>query len=238
MAAVEGEKKADKEKCIPKDGQVMISILKDMGINDFEPRVVNQMLEFSYRYVTNVLEEAKVYSQHAGKKQVDLDDVKLSVTMQADQSFTSPPPREALLELARVKNATQLPIPQNKLGLRLPPDRHCLTNTNYKLKGKNKSSGFEYGTPKPNYRGKGGQKNANKNPNNFSVVGNKVANITQGSSNNLPLVPDEAAAAMVGNNGGVVPGQPVFKIQVQPQNITPQVGQVQIKRKREDDEYD
>ena len=51
MAAVEGEKKADKEKCIPKDGQVMISILKDMGINDFEPRVVNQMLEFSYRCV-------------------------------------------------------------------------------------------------------------------------------------------------------------------------------------------
>ena len=49
MTTVEGEKKVEKEKCIPKDGQVMISILKDMGINDFEPRVVNQMLEFSYR---------------------------------------------------------------------------------------------------------------------------------------------------------------------------------------------
>ena len=51
MSAVEGEKKVEKEKCIPKDGQVMISILKDMGINDFEPRVVNQMLEFSYRWI-------------------------------------------------------------------------------------------------------------------------------------------------------------------------------------------
>ena len=49
MSAVEGERKVEKEKSIPKDGQVMISILKDMGINDFEPRVVNQMLEFSYR---------------------------------------------------------------------------------------------------------------------------------------------------------------------------------------------
>ena len=39
----------EKEKSIPKDAQVMISILKDMGINEFEPRVVNQMLEFSYR---------------------------------------------------------------------------------------------------------------------------------------------------------------------------------------------
>ena len=43
------EKKVEKEKSIPKDAQVMISILKDMGINEFEPRVVNQMLEFSYR---------------------------------------------------------------------------------------------------------------------------------------------------------------------------------------------
>ena len=43
------DKKVEKEKSIPKDAQVMISILKDMGINEFEPRVVNQMLEFSYR---------------------------------------------------------------------------------------------------------------------------------------------------------------------------------------------
>jgi len=229
MSAGEAEKKVEKEKSIPKDGQVMISILKDMGINDFEPRVINQMLEFSYRYVTNILDESKIYSQHAGKKIVDLDDVKLSVSMQAEQGFTSPPPRESLLELSREKNATQLPIPLNKLGLRLPPDRHCLTNTNYKLKGKNKPA-FEYGTPKPNYRAKGGQKNSNKNPSTFSVVGSKV------------ITPSNLPDDMVGNNGGVapgLPGQPVFKIQVQPQNLGGQMGQqVQIKRKREDDDYD
>ena len=151
--------------------------------------------------------------------------------MQAEQVFTSPPPRESLLELARVKNAPQLPIPQNKLGLRLPPDRHCLTNTNYKLKGKNKPAGFDYGAPKPNYRAKGGQKNSNKNPSTFSVVGSKVVNNT---SNPLPLLSDET----VSNNGGVAPGQPVFKIQVQPQNLGGQMGQVQIKRKREEDDYD
>ena len=61
-----------------------------------------------FRYVTNVLEDAKVYSQHSGKKNIDLDDVKLSVSMNTEQTFTSPPPREALLELARVKNAVQV----------------------------------------------------------------------------------------------------------------------------------
>ena len=33
-----------------KDVQTMISVLKDMGIEEFEPRVINQLLEFSYRY--------------------------------------------------------------------------------------------------------------------------------------------------------------------------------------------
>lgn len=45
---------------LPKDAQVMVAILKDMGIMEFEPRVVNQLLEFSYRYATNILEDSKV----------------------------------------------------------------------------------------------------------------------------------------------------------------------------------
>lgn len=32
----------------PKDAQVMAAILKDMGITEYEPRVINQMLEFTY----------------------------------------------------------------------------------------------------------------------------------------------------------------------------------------------
>lgn len=36
-------------KQIPKDAQVIMSILKELGINEYEPRVVNQLLEFTYR---------------------------------------------------------------------------------------------------------------------------------------------------------------------------------------------
>ena len=32
----------------PKDAAVMEAILKEMGVEDFEPKVINQMLEFSY----------------------------------------------------------------------------------------------------------------------------------------------------------------------------------------------
>ena len=57
---VTGGGNAMDEKAMPKDARVMISILKDMGIMEFEPRVINQLLEFSYRYISTVLEDSKV----------------------------------------------------------------------------------------------------------------------------------------------------------------------------------
>ena len=36
---------------IPRDAQVIQAILKDMGITEYEPRVVNQLLEFVYRTI-------------------------------------------------------------------------------------------------------------------------------------------------------------------------------------------
>lgn len=65
----------------PKDAKVMASILKDCGINEYEPRVINQMLEFAYRYVSDLLEDSKVYSDYANKKQIDVEDVKLAIQM-------------------------------------------------------------------------------------------------------------------------------------------------------------
>ncbi|OBS65085.1 hypothetical protein A6R68_06362 [Neotoma lepida] len=78
----------------PRDALVMAQILKDMGITDYEPRVINQMLEFAFRYVTTILDDAKIYSSHAKKATVDADDVRLAIQCRADQSFTSPPPRD------------------------------------------------------------------------------------------------------------------------------------------------
>ena len=36
-------------KHIPKDAQVIMSIMKDMGITDYDSKVINQLLEFTYR---------------------------------------------------------------------------------------------------------------------------------------------------------------------------------------------
>ncbi|XP_073961508.1 TBP-associated factor 9 [Choristoneura fumiferana] len=121
-------------KHIPKDAQVIMSIMKEVGITEYEPRVVNQLLEFTYRYVTSILDDARVFAGHAKKKNIDIDDVRLAVQMQLDKSFTSPPPREVLLEIARVKNVNPLPLIKPHCGLRLPPDRYCLSACNYRLR--------------------------------------------------------------------------------------------------------
>lgn len=132
-------------KSLPKDAQVMASMLRDMGITEWEPRVINQLMEFSYNYVTTVLEDAKLLSGHARKKTIDVDDVRLAVQMYADQKVTSPPSRDLLQDVAREKNSSSLPIPKPNSGLRLPPDRFCLNAANYKLKTTRKQTNSRQG---------------------------------------------------------------------------------------------
>ena len=43
------DSKGDSAKSTPRDARAMKAILKEMGVEDFEPRVINQMLEFTYR---------------------------------------------------------------------------------------------------------------------------------------------------------------------------------------------
>lgn len=45
-------------------------------------------------YVTCILDDAKVYANHAKKKIIELDDVKLASQMTLEKAFTTPPPRE------------------------------------------------------------------------------------------------------------------------------------------------
>ncbi|KAK2155710.1 hypothetical protein LSH36_233g06043 [Paralvinella palmiformis] len=121
-------------KSSPKDAQVMAATLKDMGVAEYEPRVINQMLEFTYRYVTDILDDAKVYSAHANKKNIDTEDVRLAIQCKLDHSFTTPPPRDLLMDIARHKNTNPLPLIKPYTGIKLPPDRYCLAQANYRLK--------------------------------------------------------------------------------------------------------
>ncbi|KAL3528586.1 hypothetical protein ACH5RR_007908 [Cinchona calisaya] len=121
------------EEDVPRDAKIVKSLLKSMGVEDYEPRVIHQFLELWYRYVVDVLTDAQIYSEHAGKSVIDSDDVKLAIQSKVNFSFSQPPPREVLLELARNRNKIPLPKSIAGPGIPLPPEQDTLILPNYQF---------------------------------------------------------------------------------------------------------
>ncbi|AAD25788.1 Transcription initiation factor TFIID subunit 9 [Arabidopsis thaliana] len=121
------------EEDVPRDAKIVKSLLKSMGVEDYEPRVIHQFLELWYRYVVEVLTDAQVYSEHASKPNIDCDDVKLAIQSKVNFSFSQPPPREVLLELAASRNKIPLPKSIAGPGVPLPPEQDTLLSPNYQL---------------------------------------------------------------------------------------------------------
>ncbi|KAG6541768.1 hypothetical protein Mapa_016780 [Marchantia paleacea] len=117
----------------PKDAKHVKSILGLMGVQKYEPRVVNQFMDLWYRYVVDVLGDAQMYSEHAGKQAIDCEDVKLAIQSRVNFSFTQPPSRETLLELAKLRNSTPLPKIIGGPGVALPPEQDVLIAPTYQL---------------------------------------------------------------------------------------------------------
>ncbi|CAJ0839297.1 14528_t:CDS:2 [Entrophospora sp. SA101] len=81
-------------------------LLKTAGVDEYEPKCAQQLLEFAH----------------------NVDDIKLAIHGRINHSFTFPPRQEFLVQLANERNDVPLPHVPVKYGLRLPPDRHCLTS--------------------------------------------------------------------------------------------------------------
>ncbi|CAF3550852.1 unnamed protein product [Rotaria sp. Silwood1] len=81
----------DEQNRLPKDGIVVQTMLQEMGITNYEPKLIPMVLDFMHQYTTDVLEEAKLYSIHAGRKQVELEDIKLACQNWAEEHSTMPP---------------------------------------------------------------------------------------------------------------------------------------------------
>lgn len=128
-AGREGAAAAD----MPRDAKLIIELLKSMGVADFAPQVVGQFLELVYHYVTDVLGDARAYSEHAGKAAIDTDDAKLAIHSRALSSFAQPPPVELLVELAEARNRLPLPSILGRPGIALPPEADTLVTPNYQV---------------------------------------------------------------------------------------------------------
>ncbi|KAK6911858.1 Transcription initiation factor TAFII31 [Dillenia turbinata] len=117
---------AEGEEDMPRDAKIVKSLLKSMSIEEYEPRVVHQFLELWYQYVVDVLTDAQLYSEHAGKTTIDCDDIKLATESKVNFSFSQPPPREKQEQDSTAKSMAGQGIP-------LPPEKDTLISPNYQL---------------------------------------------------------------------------------------------------------
>ncbi|KAF8665633.1 hypothetical protein AX16_000088 [Volvariella volvacea WC 439] len=104
------------------------------SVQDAQPGVLHQLLEFSHRYTVQILTDAGVYAEHAGRGgKIEMDDVVLAVQARVGWEFGGRVPKEYILSLATQVNAAPLPAVQEVFGVRLPQQSDCLTNVDFDL---------------------------------------------------------------------------------------------------------
>eukprot|EP00732_Lithocolla_globosa_P004612 Lithocolla_globosa_v1_NODE_4347_length_1456_cov_63.894361.p1 type:complete len:211 gc:universal NODE_4347_length_1456_cov_63.894361:45-677(+) len=117
----------------PRNARIIGVMLQSLGVEEWEPRVHHQLNEFLHRYLSDVFQDATMVAQHAnvGNPDLTVEDIRLAIQAKVNHSFTAPPPREFMAEIAAQRNKNPLPLVVDKFGIRLPPDRHCLTAVSY-----------------------------------------------------------------------------------------------------------
>ncbi|KAF5370099.1 hypothetical protein D9758_001206 [Tetrapyrgos nigripes] len=120
---------------LPTTARAIALILSSIpSVQDAQPGVLHQLLEFSNRYTQQVLTDAKVYADHAGRQdKVDIDDVVLAVQARVGWEFGGRVPTEYIMSLATTTNAAPLPSVPEVFGVRLPQSNDCLTSIDFDL---------------------------------------------------------------------------------------------------------
>lgn len=113
----------------PRDARAIAAILKGMQVDKYDSEVVHMLLEILHAHITDLLLSARVVTDHAGKVEIDFRDLQLAA--ESHRALYEPPPRDAVLALARERNATVLPPlrwPSSAFeSIPLPSPEHILT---------------------------------------------------------------------------------------------------------------
>uniref|UniRef100_A0A5S6QIA9 Transcription initiation factor TFIID subunit 9 n=1 Tax=Trichuris muris TaxID=70415 RepID=A0A5S6QIA9_TRIMR len=91
---------------VPKDAEAMIELLKEAGVDDYEPRVINFLIELAYRSSFTVLEDAHVLADYSNKEAATVDDVLLAIRLSQEKC---PDLRTVLQGYAEETNRADLP---------------------------------------------------------------------------------------------------------------------------------
>lgn len=122
----------------------LISLILQNHADEYEPKVLAQLYEVLYGYITTTLEDAQLFADHSHHKEVTVNDVKLAIETKTAYEYCLPPSRQSLMQLAEKKNSIPLPLVPEKFGLRLPPERHLLIKPNINVVSRKQQSAQYY----------------------------------------------------------------------------------------------
>ena len=160
----------------PRDARLIHLILAAWGVSAYEERIPLQLLDFAYRYTTNVLQDALYMSSEgyassgtankasgtattsvtatasgagtgsgaggAGTANSQVNElnafnvsyVKLGIENRNRHQHNNEIPKDFLFDLAHERNKVALPSVGRDWGVRLPPEKFCLTGVGWSLK--------------------------------------------------------------------------------------------------------
>ncbi|CCC69072.1 hypothetical protein NCAS_0C00820 [Naumovozyma castellii] len=134
----------------PRDVRLLHLLLAAQSIHQYEDQVPLQLMDFAHRYARGILKDAMVYNDHSaagpsdtttgnttsatgGAKGLTVEDIRLAIASRTQYQFKPTAPKELLLQLAQERNKKSLPQVMGAWGVRLPPEKYCLTAKDWTL---------------------------------------------------------------------------------------------------------
>lgn len=142
---------------VPRDVRLLHLLLASQSIHQYEDQVPLQLMDFAHRYTASVLKDAIVYNSYAeisnasgsgattsgtsavgsgpgnNSSQLTVEDIRLAIAARTNYQFKPTAPKELLLQLAADRNKKSLPQVMGSWGVRLPPEKYCLTAKEWDL---------------------------------------------------------------------------------------------------------
>ncbi|ELP90096.1 hypothetical protein EIN_405100 [Entamoeba invadens IP1] len=110
------------------------AVIGDVGIEKYQDSVPDMGLEFLTRYLTDLIGDVVVFSEHAGNQQPTLNDVKMAIKMR--HRTTTSTSKDQLRERVNACNTSKLPR-NFTASIELPKpqeDTFTLLQRNYRVK--------------------------------------------------------------------------------------------------------
>jgi len=137
----------------PRDARILHMVLQAQGVHAYQERVPLQLLDFAYRYTSGVLADACSLSAEgygpktssggargrAAEKEKEDGEVsqkalQVAIASRTNYQFCTSLPKDFLMDLAGERNRVLLPRCERGFGVRLPPERYCLTGVGWGLR--------------------------------------------------------------------------------------------------------